>query len=424
MKISYALMAVLAMGAWAAQAEGAMPVEIETVVVGNAGNAGEQSRLPNADPTFYGAVAYEFRIGTYEVTAGQYTAFLSAVAATDTYGLYNVKMWTQAEGCKIERTGSPGSYAYSVAPDWANRPVDFVSWADAVRFVNWLHNGQPTGAQDVTTTEDGSYFLNGTFENNDSQLENVVREPDATWVIPTENEWYKAAYHKNDGVTANYWNYPTGTDNVVSHLLIDPDPGNNATFSGGTVGDWTIGAPYYRTEMGAHENSASPYGTYDQGGNVMEFNETVPEWDIRGIRGGSWFWGNILGVWDRPLDMHSSDQFNDLGFRVANVDLSTSTGIGDIPANRALLDQNIPNPFNPTTTIRFTLPSRTPVNLSIFDTTGRLVRTLVDGVEESGTHSRIWDGRDNSARPVRSGIYFYRLQTGSHVQSRKMLLLK
>jgi hypothetical protein len=129
-------------------------------------------------------------------------------------------------------------------------------------------------------------------------------------------------------------------------------------------------------------------------------------------------------VWDRPLDMHSSDQFNDLGFRVANADLSTSTGIGDIPANRALLDQNIPNPFNPTTTIRFTLPSRTPVNLSIFDTTGRLVRTLVDGVEESGTHSRIWDGRDNSARPVRSGIYFYRLQTGSHVQSRKMLLLK
>jgi hypothetical protein len=209
-------------------------------------------------------------------------------------------------------------------------------------------------------------------------------------------------------------------------LLIEPDPGNNATFSGGTVGDWTIGAPYYRTEVGAHENSVSPYGTYDQGGNVQEFNETVPEWDIRGIRGGSWYWGNILGVWDRPLDMHSSDQFSDLGFRVASLDLSTPTGIGDKPARvgRVLLDQNVPNPFNPMTTICFTLPSQAAINLSVFDATGRLVKTLADGVEEAGTHSKVWDGRDSNGRPVTSGIYFYRMQVGSHVQSRKMLLLK
>jgi hypothetical protein len=153
---------------------------------------------------------------------------------------------------------------------------------------------------------------------SDEELEDVVREPDATWVIPTENEWYKAAYHKNDGVTGNYWNFPTQAMNGVSHHLIDPDPGNNATFSGGTVGDWTIGAPYYRTEVGAHENSESAYGTFDQGGNVQEFNETVPEPDIRGIRGGSWFTG-ITGRWERPVDMHSSDQFSDLGFRVATL---------------------------------------------------------------------------------------------------------
>jgi formylglycine-generating enzyme required for sulfatase activity len=408
----------------AAPASGVLPVLVETVVVGNAGNAGEQSRLPNQDPNFYGAVAYGFHIGKYEVTAAQYTAFLNAVAATDTYGLYNVKMWTHAEGCKIERTGSTGSHAYHVAPDWANRPVNFVSWADAVRFANWLHNGQPTGAQGLTTTEDGSYFVNGIQENNDSQLENVVRKAGATWVIPTENEWYKAAYHKNDGVTANYWNYPTSADNGVSHLLIDPDPGNHATFSGGTVGDWTIGAPYYRTEVGAHENSASPYGTYDQGGTVQEFNETVPEPDIRGIRGGSWFWGNILGVWDRPLDMHSSDQFSDLGFRVANLDLPTNAGDTPPKTGGVRLDQNIPNPFNPTTTIRYSLPSRSSITLMVFDTRGRLVKTLVDGVEEAGAHRKTWDGRDDSGAAVSSGIYFCRLRTGSLVESRKMLLLK
>jgi len=286
-------------------------IEIEIVTVGNPGNAGD----PQTQGAF-GAVEYVYAIGKYEVAAGQYTAFLNAVAATDTYALYNVNMWTHAQGCKIEQIGSPGSYRYRVAPDWANRPVNFVSWGDAARFANWLHNGQPTGAQDLTTTEDGSYFLDGM--TTDGQLEGVVRELDATWVIPAEDEWYKAAYHKNDGVTGNYWNYPTSADSGVSHELIDPDPGNNATFSGGIVGDWTIGAPYYRTEVGAHENSASPYGTFDQGGNVQEFNETVPEHDIRGIRGGSWYWGSpLLAVWERPIDMHSSDQFSDLGFRVA-----------------------------------------------------------------------------------------------------------
>ena len=61
----------------------------------------------------------------------------------------------------IQRTGEPGSYKYTVGDDWANRPVNHVSWGSAVRFINWLQNGQPTGAQDKSTTEDGSYSLNG-----------------------------------------------------------------------------------------------------------------------------------------------------------------------------------------------------------------------------------------------------------------------
>jgi formylglycine-generating enzyme required for sulfatase activity len=286
---------------------------IETVTVGNPGNAGDVQQQG-----VFGAVDHVYDIGKYEVTAGQYAAFLDAVAATDAHGLYSLNMWTHAQGCKIERLGVPGAFTYRVAPDWAGRPVNFVSWGDAARFANWLHNGQPVGPQDLGTTEDGSYFLNGV--TGDGALEDVVREPDATWVLPTENEWYKAAYHKNDGPTGNYWSFPTAASGGVSHHLVDPDPGNHATFSGGVVGDWTIGAPYYRTQVGAHENSASPYGTFDQGGNVQEFNETVPESDIRGIRGGSWFWGSVLmGVWERPIDMHSSDQFADLGFRIARM---------------------------------------------------------------------------------------------------------
>ena len=114
----------------------------------------------------YGAVDYTYNIGKFEVTAGQYTAFLNAVAKTDTYGLYNTNMdqdlpppW--GYGCNIKRTGSAGSYMYTVASDYANRPVNYVSWGDAVRFANWLTNGKPTGVQGPSTTEDGAYHLAG-----------------------------------------------------------------------------------------------------------------------------------------------------------------------------------------------------------------------------------------------------------------------
>ena len=91
----------------------------------------------------------------------------------------------------------------------------------------------------------------------------VTRESDATYFIPTENEWYKAAYHKNDGVTGNYFHYPTGIDTWPSNDLLTPDPGNNANFYDGS---YTIGSPYYMTVVGEFENSESPYGTFDQGG--------------------------------------------------------------------------------------------------------------------------------------------------------------
>lgn len=293
-------------------AVGAQGVVVETVSVGNPGNAGD----PQGDGS-YGSVNYTYAIGKYEVTAGQYTAFLKAVAATDPYGLYNPQMWIHAHGCKIERNGAPGSYAYAVAPDWANRPVNFVGFGDALRFVNWLHNGQPHGASSLATTEDGSYFLNG--KAADWELENVAREPDATWVVPTEDEWYKAAYHANDGATGNYYSYPMRADVGISNDLTEPDPGRRATYYN-HPNDFTIGAPYFRTEVGAHENSASAYGTFDQGGNVNEWNEAIPLQDGRGLRGGAYSWGSdALGAWTRPIEFHSSDEFSDIGFRVGRL---------------------------------------------------------------------------------------------------------
>lgn len=292
---------------------GAQAVIIDTVVVGNAGNPGDP-RYPSGGVTSFGGVDYTYSIGRYEVTAGQYADFLNAVAAADTYELYKPNMWTHDEGCRIEQSGSWGSHTYSVAPEWANRPVNFTDWGDAARFANWLHNGQPTGPQGLGTTEDGSYFLNGatTIE----ELFGVTREPGATWVIPSEDEWYKAAYHKNDGVTGNYWNYPTGSNSIPSNQLLFPDPGNNANFY---QNGFTIGGPYWRTEIGVFVNSASPYGTFDQGGNVWEWNEATLSSMRRGNRGSSYDYGdNYMHAAGRDGDnpAFSNHRF---GFRVALV---------------------------------------------------------------------------------------------------------
>ena len=258
-------------------------VVMETVTVGNPGNADDT----HGDG--YGGVDYVYNIGKYEVTAGQYTEFLNAVAATDPYGLYNSLMDGSEYGCQITRHGNSGSYTYDFSgrpsgteSDWVARPVNFVSWGDSARFSNWLHNGQGSG-----DTETGSYALNGAMSDED--LMAVTREADATWAIPTEDEWYKSAYHYNDGVTGNYFDYPTSSDSEPSNAL--DGGGNNATFHDG---DFTIGSPYYRTESGAHVNSESPYDTFDQGGNVWEWNETIlyPEYGgYRGLRGGWFFFG-------------------------------------------------------------------------------------------------------------------------------------
>jgi len=300
-------------------------VNIETVAVGNAGNAPDT----RYETPGYGAVSYEYNIGKYEVTAGQYTEFLNAVAATDTYGLYSGRMALPVapdKGCNIQRGGNPGSYTYSLAVDWADRPVNFVSWGDAARFANWLHNGQPTGAQDLTTTEDGAYYLNGA--TGGGLLLAVSREADWTWAIPTEDEWYKAAYY--DPETASYYDHPTSSHTRPGYVndsgnlsgtgnpFVEggTDPGGYATWDGdgGTDG---IGIPYYRTVVGEWENSDSPYGTFDQGGNVWEWNEAFPYG--RGLRGGSFLnSGDFLRASYRGSRDPTDEDMN-FGFRVSDV---------------------------------------------------------------------------------------------------------
>ncbi len=280
-------------------------VTIDWVTVGNAGNA--------PDTTGYGAVDYEYKISRNEVTIAQYAEFLNAVAAAnDPYGLYNTSMASSTFlGSLITRSGSPGGYTYSVVGS-GERPITYVSWFDAARFVNWLHNGQGIGG-----TETGVYNLVGAMSGTGFSV-----QPGAAVWIPSEDEWYKAAYYDPEKVNADlsvggYWLYPTRSDSLAGNTLGEA---YSANYIDGDYARDQNGLPSYLTDVGAYgPDSASYYGTNDQGGNVWEWNDAVISDSMRGMRGGSW--NNSEGSLrssnrNNPAPTYES---NNVGFRVASV---------------------------------------------------------------------------------------------------------
>lgn len=299
---------------------------LEFVQVGHAGNAGRLSGASaggSGSDAVVGGVDYDFKMGTYEVTAAQYTEFLNAVGGTGGYGMWLESMGSSggSRSPRIHRSGSVGSYVYSVTPDYANRPVVFTSWLSAARFANWLTNGQPSGLPSTETTEDGSYDLAGVNGLDGFAVAMAVtRRPNARFVLPTEDEWYKAAYHANNGDTDDYWDYPTQSNTMPGNGLFDPDPGNCANYFSLSSG-FTLGSPYYRTEAGDFENSGSAYGTFDQGGNVAEWTESIYQHrqvgPLRGIRGGSyWSDGAIMhAAWRNGIG--PGNALDTIGFRIA-----------------------------------------------------------------------------------------------------------
>jgi formylglycine-generating enzyme required for sulfatase activity len=161
--------------------------------------------------TGYGGVNYEYVIAQYLVTNCEYVEFLNAVAAIDTYNLYNTDMNIHARG-GITRSGSSGSYTYSVKNNMGNKPVTYVSWFDCARYCNWLHNGKGNGS-----TESGAY----TIPDGRTTGNAVPSNNDAKYHLPTENEWHKAAYYKGGGTNAGYWVYATQSDTDPTCVAAD-----------------------------------------------------------------------------------------------------------------------------------------------------------------------------------------------------------
>ena len=293
----------------------ATPMAIDTVIVGNPGNA--------PDPltgNLYGGVSYDYRIGTTEVTNAQYAAFLNAKAASDPLALYSTSMGSDTRG-GITRSGVSGSFIYSTKTNMADKPVNFVSWYDSIRFANWLHNGQGAG-----DTETGAYTILGGTATPSNGL-SITRNAGAQWWLPSEDEWYKSAYHQpaaQGGDIDDYWLYPTGSNGAptiaTANALGDiSNPGTNvANYANGAI--WNGLTGNVTTVGSAGPLSDSFYGTADQGGNVFEWNEALIFGSFRGLRGGSFFDFFASGLRSAVrLNYNPPIEYDNIGFRVATV---------------------------------------------------------------------------------------------------------
>jgi sulfatase modifying factor 1 len=245
-------------------------INMEFVTIGNAGNAGDTRTgtdpwgYPLANPYGCGAVSYSYRIGKYEVTATQWQTINTAAGI-----------------------GDPGYWS-------GNQPVAEISWYDAAKFCNYLTSGNKySGAY--------KFDISGNFQSIDRVSSTSTYG--TTYVIPTENEWYKAAYYTGSG----YSFYANGLNTI-------PAADNGWNSSGGSYSTpWNVG----------NGGIAEQNGTFDMMGNIWEWNEALIDMMsngyYRGIRGGSYgSAGIILGSSGRGGNPPSLED-SLVGFRVASI---------------------------------------------------------------------------------------------------------
>ena len=310
----------LALAAISTFLPGAHAVTIDWVTVGDPGNQNDNQGYWGQNA---GAVAESFQIMKYEFTNSQYAAFLNAVdpQGTNPNGIWNSSMGAAARG-GITNTGATDGSRYAVKSDMGNKPVNYVSWFDAARVANWLQNGGLTyGTSDASAGAPqniGAYSV-GTATGGGA----VSRNPGVSFYLPTYEQWYKTAFYKGGGTNSGYWVWATQSsgDAPPSSVTADAHGNGSAGNTGNTdnfnsTADWN-GQDGNVTTVGTN-GGPSAYGTFDQGGNVGEWNDTAQAAWERGVAGGSFGapFANILS--SQTGGFYSTNVEGDfLGFRLA-----------------------------------------------------------------------------------------------------------
>ncbi len=282
-------------------------VTIDWVTVGDPGN--------NNDTNGFGFVADAFQIMKFEWTNTQYVDFLNAVdpSGVNPNDIYNTNMGSDARGGISFTSGAASGSKYAVITNMGDKPMNYVSWWDAARVANWLQNGQGSGS-----TETGAYTLSG----GTSGIAPAVN-PGASYFLPTENQWYKAAYYKGGSTNAGYWDYATKSDTAPTAVTAN-STGVGSAGSTGNFANFNLAADWNSqngnvTTVGTN-GGASAYGAFDMSGNVWELNDLAgAAGSSRGIRGGGW--NNTASFLSTAAGSRTTDPSNDnnnVGFRLAS----------------------------------------------------------------------------------------------------------
>jgi formylglycine-generating enzyme len=255
-------------------------ITIDWVTVGDPGNTADTTGQPNPA----GAVADSFQIMKFEFTNQQYTEFLNSVDpdGNNPNSVYNANMGSNVRGGISFTPGSASGSKYAIRTNMGDKPVNWVSWFDAARVSNWLMNG----ATGTSSMETGAYTLNNAISGTPPAVNSG-----ATFYIPTQDQWYKAAYYKGGSTNAGYWQYPTQVTGTAPTPVTADSTGIGSAGSTGNFANYTNGADWGSpvqdgnvTTVGTN-GGPSAYGAFDMGGNVWEWNDFSPAGSSKGIRG-------------------------------------------------------------------------------------------------------------------------------------------
>jgi hypothetical protein len=376
-------------------------------------------------------------------TAGPYTIAASiedysTVADAKLYYRINSGEWTEAEMLPLAT-----DFSAEISGMPAGTQIDYYVWAeDGIGLTSTYPENAPDAFLTLYITE-LVYAYDAETLDTDWQL-GVVGDDAETgawnWMDPQGTVWNGAPVQPEDDHTETPGIYCFVTDGNAGSAAGDYDVDHGCT---------TLLSPIF--DLSDADFAFVVYHRwFGQNGNTVDDEFEI---DVSGNGGGNWVplervpgndntWrqvthniGTFVPLTDqiqfrfRACDLDSGGQ----GLVEAAIDDFSIETFTPTPADvadgsslslRTQLVQNKPNPFNPTTTIRFVLSNPAPARLEIHDTTGRLVRVLVDEKLSSGAHAVLWDGRDDEGRSVGSGVYFYRLKAGAFEQARRMTILK
>ncbi len=230
-----------------------------------------------------------------------------------------------------------------------------------------------------------------------------------------------------------------GTDGIGGPYTYEYDYGSIIGCVGSPIGDEGVELPVYADSPDVIVNDSCPESYWDEVSNPDIWSWASFLFQDGPFSGYAYAYELGAGLWLDNLiyksfyltfDLSQFTDDDDIRMLIQDaVDwFGTPTGIDDpgdeVPAVGFTLSQNRPNPFNPTTTIAYSIAQPGDVLLEIYNVAGQKMRTLVDERRSSGPHEVVWDGRNDRGEPAGSGIYFYRITSETFTSSRKMILLK